>query len=108
MLPKNYRVPKAETPDLTVRQRDVLSLVLREWSQGCPPTLRLIGQGLAITSPNGVLCHVIALRKKGYLRSDRETRACVAPSMKAIAIAVTRLVSLAENQGKERASSGEG
>lgn len=102
MLPKNYHVPNSETPELTTRQRDVLSFVLREWSQGCPPTLRMIGQELGISSPNGVLGHIRALRKKGYLRSDRETRACVAPSMKAIALAVERLGSTVENQGRER------
>lgn len=98
MLPKNYRVPNSETPELTTRQRDVLSFVLREWSGGCPPTLRMIGQELGIGSPNGVLCHIHALRKKGYLRSDRETRSCVAPSMRAIAFAVERLVSVVERQ----------
>lgn len=107
MLPKNYCVPKSETPELSTRQRDVLSFVLREWSQGCPPTLRMIGNELGIGSPNGVFCHIRALRKKGYLRSDRETRSCVAPSMKAVALAVERLLSMVESQGKERGASDE-
>lgn len=75
MLPKNYCVPKSETPELTARQRNILSFVLREWSQGCPPTLRMIGSEFGIGSANGVFCHIRALRKKGYLRGDRETRA---------------------------------
>ena len=32
-----------------------------------PPSVREIGQRLGITSPNGVKCHLNALKEKGYL-----------------------------------------
>ena len=91
MLPKNFRVLKSETPELTVRQRDVLSFVLRQWSGGCPPTFRMIGDALAIGSPNAVSGHVKALRKKGYIRSDRATRSCVAPDERSIDLALVAM-----------------
>lgn len=56
---------------LTDRQRLVLG-VIRDYiaAHGYPPTLRDIGRILAIRSPNGVLTHIKALEKKGFIRRD--------------------------------------
>lgn len=53
---------------LTDRQQEVLDFI-RSFvaTHGYPPTRREIGEGLAIRSPNGVMCHLEALRKKGAI-----------------------------------------
>lgn len=53
---------------LTDRQREVfdfICLFIRE--NGHPPTTRDIGDGMHIASPNGVSCHLKALRSKGWI-----------------------------------------
>ncbi len=45
-------------------------------SRGYGPTVREIGEGFKIMSPNGVMCHLNALVKKGLiLREGRSARA---------------------------------
>jgi len=54
-----------DTP--TDRQRVVLTFVADFiHREGCPPTLREIGEHLSIRSTNGVNDHVEALERKGY------------------------------------------
>jgi hypothetical protein len=57
-------------PPLTVAQDRMLDFIrsFRD-SHGIPPTTREIGTALGITSPNGVRGHLMALQKKGYLKS---------------------------------------
>jgi len=57
---------------LTNRQSEIydfLSDKIR--NRGYGPTVREIGEHFDITSPNGVMCHLKALEKKGYIRRDR-------------------------------------
>lgn len=76
-----------ETPDLkrnskmleqlTDRQRKVY-MFIRDLihSRGYGPTVREIGDEFEIASPNGVMCHLRALERKGLIRrSKREARA---------------------------------
>lgn len=53
---------------LTDRQSEILQYI-----QSCriPPTVREIGAAFDIQSPNGVMCHLKALEKKGYITRDR-------------------------------------
>src|SRR5205814_6254632 len=45
-------------------------------SRGYGPTVREIGDGFKIKSPNGVMCHLKALEKKGLItREGRSARA---------------------------------
>ena len=54
---------------LTPRQAVVLDFVRRFiFSNGYSPTVREIGLGLDISSPNGVTCHLRALEQKGAIR----------------------------------------
>jgi repressor LexA len=56
----------SDTP--TDRQGVVLAFVADFLHrEGCPPTLREIGEHLCIRSTNGVDDHVKALERKGYL-----------------------------------------
>lgn len=54
---------------LTSRQKEVLEIVSRHIEEyGYPPTLREIGTKLGVSGTLGVLKHLEALEKKGYLR----------------------------------------
>ena len=63
--------------NLTERQRDVYQFIRDKIrGRGYGPTVREIGQEFKITSPNGVMCHLKALQKKGLiLRSPNKSRA---------------------------------
>lgn len=61
------------TPTLTRRQRAVFDFLLSHAAaHGYPPTIRDIAARFDIKSPNGVLCHVNALVKKGLIERDPE------------------------------------
>lgn len=64
-------------PQLTDRQKDVYELI-RSLIQdrGYGPTVREIGEHFGIKSPNGVMCHLRALEKKGLItRKANKSRA---------------------------------
>lgn len=65
--------------ELTDRQREILTFILKESeARGFPPTIREIGEEMAIASTNGVNDHLKALERKGYLlRGEQQSRALV-------------------------------
>ena len=62
---------------LTRRQREILDFINRKIeTRGFPPTIRDIGTAFDIKSPNGVMCHLKALEKKGFIaRQGKSARA---------------------------------
>ena len=66
----------ADRTRLSVRQRQILEYIREHVaSRGYPPTVRDIGLAMGIGSPNGVLCHLKALEKKGCIaRSHNRSR----------------------------------
>lgn len=55
---------------LTNRQRAVLSVIIQSLEEkGYPPTLREIGARLGIGSTKGVSDHLLALERKGFIRT---------------------------------------
>jgi repressor LexA len=53
---------------LTKRQRDVYEFIKDKiQNRGYGPTVREIGEHFGISSPNGVMCHLKALEKKGLI-----------------------------------------
>jgi len=62
---------------LTVRQREVFDFVRDKIeNRGYGPTVREIGEYFDIASPNGVMCHLKALEKKGLItREPNRSRA---------------------------------
>ena len=59
-------------PLLTTRQRNILTFLQQRVVQnGVPPTVREIGARFGIKSPNGVMCHLKALEKKGVINRDQ-------------------------------------
>jgi len=64
-----------EPRPLTDRQREVLDFIKAN-RVFYGPTVREIAAALSISSPNGVVCHLDALQKKGYIRrAQRQARA---------------------------------
>ena len=62
---------------LTTRQRSVYEFIRDKIvHRGYGPTVREIGEQFKISSPNGVMCHLKALEKKGLIhRSPNKSRA---------------------------------
>ena len=64
-------------PDLTPRQSEIYEFIRDKiYNRGYGPTVREIGTAFDIKSPNGVMCHLKALEKKGLIiRSSNKARA---------------------------------
>lgn len=62
-------------PNLTPRQQQILDYIRKRQQSGISPTYREIGDRFGINTPNGVLCHIKALEKKGYLEREHNSRA---------------------------------
>jgi repressor LexA len=65
--------------ELTDRQKEILAFIVRtSEDRGFPPTIREIGEEMAIASTNGVNDHLKALERKGYLtRGEQQSRSLV-------------------------------
>ncbi len=58
-------------PELTKRQRAVYDFIRDKIQlRGYGPTVREIGEKFKISSPNGVMCHLKALEKKGLITRE--------------------------------------
>jgi repressor LexA len=56
---------------LTERQREIYDFIEEKIDgRGYGPTVREIGEAFEIKSPNGVMCHLKALEKKGLIRKE--------------------------------------
>ena len=56
---------------LTARQREALEFIRRcVRKRGYGPTVREIGDQMGINSPNGVVGHLVALERKGFIRRE--------------------------------------
>ena len=61
----------ADTDALTPRQRDIYHFIRGKiQGRGYGPTVREIGLEFQIKSPNGVMCHLKALQKKGLIHRE--------------------------------------
>jgi repressor LexA len=62
---------------LTERQKEIYHFIRQKIeSRGYGPTVREIGEAFKIKSPNGVMCHLKALEKKGLItREEHSARA---------------------------------
>ena len=57
---------------LTPRQVDIYRFIVTFMNEsGYPPTVREIGKQFEIASPNGVMCHLNALQKKGWIQRKK-------------------------------------
>lgn len=57
---------------ITKRQKEILDYIRDKIeNRGYPPSIREIGEAFAIASPNGVMCHLKALEKKGHIERNK-------------------------------------
>jgi LexA DNA binding domain-containing protein len=62
-------LPSEQSNDPTPRQLEFLEFIRRHiLHHGLPPTIREIGEAMGVKSPNGVMCHIKSLRRKGLMR----------------------------------------
>ncbi|RCS49390.1 repressor LexA [Bremerella cremea] len=60
------------TDQLTKRQCDVFHFIREKiQTRGYGPTVREIGEAFEISSPNGVVCHLKALERKGLISREK-------------------------------------
>ncbi len=62
-----YPATAMRADGLTERQFQVYEYVRACIQSGMPPTIREVMDALGFSSPNGVKCHFVALREKGFL-----------------------------------------
>ncbi|MAT13873.1 MAG: repressor LexA [Planctomyces sp.] len=61
----------SKRPSLTTRQKEIYDFVRDKiLNRGYGPTVREIGAQFGIRSPNGVMCHLKALEKKGLITRE--------------------------------------
>src|SRR5262245_43140989 len=61
-------MPTPDLTSLTSRQREIYDFIKEKIeTRGYGPTVREIGNAFDIKSPNGVMCHLKALEKKGII-----------------------------------------
>jgi repressor LexA len=61
----------ADLESLTSRQREIYDFIRSKiQGRGYGPTVREIGNQFGIKSPNGVMCHLKALQKKGLIHRE--------------------------------------
>src|SRR5208283_1961298 len=67
----NRSLPMADMNSLTPRQREIYTFIRSKiQGRGYGPTVREIGINFQIKSPNGVMCHLKALQKKGLIHRE--------------------------------------
>lgn len=98
-----------ERPALTPNQSRIYEYI-RNYIQehGYPPAIRDIGRAFDIVSPNGVMCHLRALQKKGYIQRDEKSdsrggraRAITIPGLSAGGFSLPLLGEVAAGQAIE-------
>ena len=64
----------ANPGSLTPRQKEIYDFIRAKMEKrGYPPTVREIGVAFEIKSPNGVMCHLNALVKKGLITREAQS-----------------------------------
>jgi repressor LexA len=100
---------KTKLAVLTPRQRDIFEFLKGKiLNQGYGPTVREIGVEFGIRSPNGVMCHLKALEKKGLItREPNMSRAIQLSDKPSRATSVDMLGQLSANSPLTAAKGGE-
>ncbi len=63
----------SDVATLTQKQQQIFEFIRRYIQEnGYPPAIRDIGKEFDIKSPNGVMCHLRALQKKGFIHRDEK------------------------------------
>src|SRR5437773_5685436 len=83
-MPRGH-FPMSDHATLTSRQQEIYDFIChRIDNRGFPPTIRDIGTAFAIKSPNGVMCHLKALEKKGFINREGKSARAIRPTHRII------------------------
>src|SRR3954468_13314777 len=78
--PRPEDAPMSDQATLTARQQEIYDFICdRIDDRGFPPTIRDIGTAFEIKSPNGVMCHLKALEKKGFISREGKSARAIRP-----------------------------
>ncbi|HEX3149137.1 MAG TPA: transcriptional repressor LexA [Gemmataceae bacterium] len=99
----------ADSPSVTKRQHEILDYIRDKIeNRGFPPSIREIGEAFQIASPNGVMCHLKALEKKGCIERNKgvkdqksAARAITIPGLKLGSSSIPMLGLVAAGTGLE-------
>src|SRR5262249_23590510 len=70
--PRSEEEPMTDAPTITKRQHEILDFIRDKIeNRGFPPSIREIGEAFEIASTNGVMCHLKALEKKGFIERNK-------------------------------------
>jgi hypothetical protein len=81
-VPKNHGFGEPDRGGVPVTERqDEIMEYIRAFRRlnGYSPTVREIGERFGINSPNGVMCHLVALARKGKIRRLEKTARSIVP-----------------------------
>ncbi|MCZ2343338.1 MAG: transcriptional repressor LexA [Bacteroidales bacterium] len=68
-------MPSDTMTTLTPKQQQIFEFIRNYIEEnGYPPAIRDIGNAFEIVSPNGVMCHLRALQKKGFIHRDEKSQ----------------------------------
>src|SRR5581483_10775233 len=85
MIPGAEATPMADSSMLTSRQQEIYDFICQRIDdRGFPPTIRDIGTAFAIKSPNGVMCHLKALEKKGFIVREGKSARAIRPTQRIV------------------------
>jgi repressor LexA len=92
----------SDTSAITPRQNEILFFIRDKIvERGYPPSIREIGEAFSIVSPNGVMCHLKALEKKGFIERNKgvlnqksAARAITIPGMRSTSSAIFPLLGM--------------
>jgi repressor LexA len=97
-----------ERNSITTRQQEILDFIRDKIeNRGFPPSIREIGEEFKIISPNGVMCHLKALERKGFIERNKgmkgksAARAITIPGAKPMSVCFPMLGLVSAGPGLE-------
>lgn len=85
---KKLKCEGVSVRDLTPRQAEVLTYVLRCWLSGFTPTIRGIADGVGINGHGAARKHLERLRDRGYVATTEESKSSLMLTDKAMGLVI--------------------
>lgn len=97
----------APTIELTKRQQEIYDFIENQIAnRGFPPTVREIGAHFKISSPNGVMCHLKALEKKGLITRENHASRAITLTASSRSITAGRVAEIVKEERSPKVALG--